>query len=97
MPLYETAPRNIFNINEVKIMSANHTNKQSGSNTDHQTETHQESFFEVQINTENAAFEDSGEIARILRDLADRIEGGSIGGKIRDINGNAVGTFKSEK
>jgi len=78
-------------------MSAINTNKQSGSNTDHQAETHQESFFEVRIDMGNAAFEDSNQISRILREIAVRVENGSIGGKIRDINGNAVGTFKSEK
>jgi len=76
-------------------MSANHTNQQSGSNNESQVETHQESFFEMQINTDNAAFEDKSEIARILREIADRIDGGSIAGKIRDINGNMVGTFKT--
>ena len=49
----------------------------------------------ITINTENAAFEDSptGEIARILRDLAERFEQDGIPPeKLFDINGNSVGT-----
>ena len=52
--------------------------------------------YKIEIETDNAAFEDdqAGEVARILRDLADRIE--SLGAVptdslIRDINGNQVG------
>lgn len=52
--------------------------------------------YKIEIETETAAFDDdqAGEVARILRVLADRIE--SIGAVpadtiIRDINGNQVG------
>jgi len=48
----------------------------------------------------NAAFADDAtvETARVLRDLADRIENGIGTIKIRDINGNAIGyaTFYEE-
>ena len=33
------------------------------------------------------------EVARILRDAADKIEAGVKGGKLLDINGNTVGDF----
>jgi len=54
----------------------------------------------IKINCDNAAFDDNeaGEIARILRDLANRIDGyGAVGGMDRilhDINGNRCGTAK---
>lgn len=54
----------------------------------------------VNIETGNAAFHDeegepSGhEAARILRELADRLEAGDTSGKVRDINGNTVGSFE---
>jgi hypothetical protein len=58
-------------------------------------------MFSIEIKTTNAAFEDSPEteIARILREWADRIEEGAQGTyKVFDINGNSVGTlyFKEE-
>ena len=44
-------------------------------------------------NTDNAAFEEPGlEIARILRDAADKVERGTWGFILRDYNGNKVGT-----
>lgn len=55
--------------------------------------------FTVKFDTDNAAFEDEQgetEIARILRDIADRVESGEYCGKfqtIRDLNGNDVGRF----
>lgn len=57
------------------------------------------SKFEVALSTNNAAFADDDlgyELARILRELADRIEDGGIAGagsviRLRDINGNRVG------
>lgn len=60
--------------------------------------------FRLQIACDNAAFEDEGtatELARILRDVARRIESGEDCGSfvnVRDINGNVVGSFalKSE-
>lgn len=51
----------------------------------------------VKIDTDNAAFEDcdGAEVARILRELADRIDNEPLGKKdcrfARDINGNRVG------
>jgi len=54
----------------------------------------------IQFNTGNAAFEDSYdtiEIARILRDIADKIESGRTEGKCIDYNGNGVGTWSYEK
>lgn len=51
-------------------------------------------MYTVTIKTDNAAFEDDMgyEIARILRQLADRVERGEEGDIIlRDVNGNRVG------
>lgn len=54
--------------------------------------------FKLQIACDNAAFEDdrATELARILRDLASRLERGEKlegpGCIVRDINGNFVGT-----
>jgi uncharacterized protein (UPF0297 family) len=54
----------------------------------------------ITINTDNSAFEDSrdSEIARILHELADKIESRGINGvnKIRDFNGNQVGSVEVE-
>lgn len=53
--------------------------------------------FHLNLSTDNAAFEeDQGrpEIARILRELANRLEQGSEEtGKLYDANGNAVGRW----
>ncbi len=55
----------------------------------------------IKIDTENAAFEDCDgtETARILRDLADRIDGEPLGKRdcrfAKDINGNRVGQLKT--
>ena len=48
----------------------------------------------IKINTSNAAFDGSTEYetARILRELAGRIEDGGEPEKLKDINGNTVGT-----
>ena len=53
------------------------------------------SEFRVLIKTDNAAFEDArySETARILREVADRLEDGGDAGNVRDINGNPVGHF----
>ena len=53
-------------------------------------------MFKLEIATDNAAFEHGGaaEIARILRDTADRIAVGCFTNddcKLRDLNGNTVG------
>lgn len=52
--------------------------------------------FTLQVFTANAAFDDelAHELPRILRELADRIEAGETRGRVRDINGSSVGTFK---
>ena len=52
--------------------------------------------FTVNIRCDNAAFDDApeSEIARILRDIADKLESDGASGffeTIRDINGNDVG------
>lgn len=47
------------------------------------------------INTGNAAFDDGNreaEVARILREAADKIEAGYEDFTLRDYNGNKVGT-----
>lgn len=53
---------------------------------------------EINISLDNAAFADdyNGEMSRILRDLATRFERGhsTEGSKIRDINGNQVGSIR---
>jgi hypothetical protein len=50
-------------------------------------------------NTDNAAFGDDetdarAEAARIIRKAAEAIEQGSDRGRLRDINGNSVGSFE---
>lgn len=50
----------------------------------------------IDINTDNAAFEENpGELARILRKLADAVEDGYDNAEylLKDINGNTVGNF----
>lgn len=58
--------------------------------------------FMLEIDCDNAAFgstdltadgisERNAEVARILREAADRIEGGALAVKLRDVNGNTVG------
>lgn len=54
----------------------------------------------ITIDTTNAAFDDdlTGEAARILRALADDIEGGfCIPSRLFDYNGNAIGNVKYER
>lgn len=58
----------------------------------------------IRINTDNAAFDRRGggrEAARILRDLANKIEDEDVHLSfyvtIMDINGNSVGTMSNEK
>ena len=55
----------------------------------------------LQMNMDNAAFNECGngpEAARILRELADRIECDQLSthddGRLRDINGNSVGAWE---
>lgn len=49
----------------------------------------------VQIWTDNDAFAGNGEqeVAKLLRQLADRIEEGQCDGRIMDSNGNRCGSF----
>lgn len=48
--------------------------------------------FEMSVNLDNSAFEDNGELSRILREVADKIDRlRSYPFTIRDINGNSVG------
>lgn len=51
--------------------------------------------FTLSFDCENAAFSDDAalEIARILREIANRVENGTSGGTIRDINGNLIGKY----
>jgi hypothetical protein len=57
-------------------------------------------MFQMRFDTENSAFEEAGresETARILREIADRIERGESTGlfqNVKDVNGNVIGTFK---
>lgn len=53
-------------------------------------------MFTVTMSTDNAAFTEGdapGEVARILRRIANRLENGDTEGKCVDVNGNAVGDF----
>ena len=47
------------------------------------------------IDCDNVAFEDDyvAEVARILHDVARRLEAGHTDGALRDFNGNTVGQF----
>lgn len=51
--------------------------------------------FKVTVEIDNAAFqpEAAPEVARILRETADRVEQGYRSEAIRDENGNTVGAF----
>ena len=54
----------------------------------------------ITIETDNAAFSDKAhEVARILRELARRIENRGIDNisKVMDSNGNSVGTFTESR
>ena len=57
-------------------------------------------MFILKFSTDNAAFDGdlrTEEIARILRQIADRIEGECReGGRIYDQNGNGIGTWVTE-
>ena len=50
----------------------------------------------VKIKTANAAFENKGysECARLLRQIADKLDIGTDEGTVMDVNDNKVGTFK---
>lgn len=56
------------------------------------------SVFTLEIKTDSAAFQDDDgwgfyEVARLLREVADRVEGGWSTGGVLDLNGNTVGAF----
>ena len=60
------------------------------------------STFKLTLEMNNAAFVDSGEaneLARILRELADRIEQDGLDSgepiRLRDVNGNTVGSAET--
>ena len=48
---------------------------------------------EVKITTGNDAMSSDDEIAQALMRVAHRVRGGSIGGKVADVNGNTVGSY----
>lgn len=55
--------------------------------------------FKLKIKTDNAAFAEDGnggknEVARILREIAEKLEAGYDVGSARDINGNKVGEWE---
>jgi hypothetical protein len=52
-------------------------------------------MFKIEFATDNAAFDDdgAGEVARILRAVADQVEAGGGQGQARDYNGNTVGQW----
>lgn len=54
--------------------------------------------FTLEINSDNAAFADdpAGEIARILRAVAQTVERGREEGPAVDVNGNRVGVWRIE-
>lgn len=58
---------------------------------------HNVTGFTLEVSTENAAFDDdpAAELCRILRAVADAIEGGADEGPIRDANGNTVGQWEA--
>lgn len=65
----------------------------------------------IKINTDNAAFEDANEIRRVIEETAEKVANRVGGGwdparshygrdevfTVRDINGNAVGTWQVEE
>lgn len=55
--------------------------------------------FEVSFETDNAAFDGfpETEMARILREIACKLECGIMAANIRDVNGNSIGAFRSIK
>jgi hypothetical protein len=50
--------------------------------------------FSLKVSTTND--ENNKAIARILREIADKIDNGSIEGIVRDIKGSPIGTFSTE-
>lgn len=57
-------------------------------------------MFTLTIETDNGVFTVDGvaaEVSRILAVVAHRVLDGCTSGKLRDINGNVVGSFKFEE
>ncbi len=54
-----------------------------------------EKTFKLKITMGNDAFveDENQELSRILKSVAQRLEGGEVSGTLRDINGNNVGRF----
>jgi hypothetical protein len=52
-------------------------------------------MFSLTMQTDNDAFSEHepDEVARILKEIAYKLEGGETNGDCRDINGNAVGAW----
>lgn len=48
----------------------------------------------IEIRTTNAAFDDPGELSRILSRLAEDLSEGKEPATLRDVNGNTVGTVQ---
>lgn len=59
------------------------------------SDTHKGRIMKLSITIEsgNAAVEDSREVAALVQNVAERIEGGFTEGRIVDYNGHAVGSF----
>jgi hypothetical protein len=55
--------------------------------------------FKLSFACDNAAFDGDAlhEVARILRECADKIETGRTSGPVRDFNGNTVGKFELDQ
>lgn len=53
----------------------------------------------IKFETNNEAFaEENGplEVARLLREIADKVENFGTGGRVKDINGNIVGQWECD-
>ena len=52
-------------------------------------------MFTLTFSTSNAAFdpEPASEVARLLRQVAEKVEDGDKTGRVHDLNGNLVGAF----
>lgn len=52
-------------------------------------------MFQLAFKTANAAFDgfECTESARILREIANRLEDGDLEGIVRDVNGNTIGSY----
>ena len=52
--------------------------------------------FKLVVNMDNAAFDrgDGRELARILREIANKVQDGKTDGRAMDVNGNKVGEWE---